>query len=71
MALVKRAGTSLAGLVEVVRSRVAVDGAVVLAGGLLLNQPLLEAAVRKRLTGDVIRLEESPVAGAVTLAGRI
>jgi glucosamine kinase len=71
MALVRRAGTSLAGLVGVVRSRVAVDGAVVLAGGLLLNQPLLEAAVRKRLTGEVIRLEESPVAGAVTLAGRI
>jgi glucosamine kinase len=71
MALVNRAGASLAGLVEGVRSRVAVDGAVVLAGGLLLNQPLLEAAVRNRLTGEVIRLEESPVAGAVTLAGRI
>jgi glucosamine kinase len=71
MALVKRAGASLAGLVEVVRSRVVVDGAVVLAGGLLLNQPLLEAAVRKRLTGEVIRLEEPPVAGAVRLAASI
>jgi activator of 2-hydroxyglutaryl-CoA dehydratase len=58
--------------VEIVRSRISADGAVVvLAGGLLLNQPLLEAAVRKRLEGEVIRLEESPVAGAVALASRI
>jgi glucosamine kinase len=70
-ALVTRAGASLAGLVEVVRGRLGAGGTVVLAGGLLLNQPLLEAAVRERLTGRVVRLEEPPVAGAVLLAGRI
>jgi hypothetical protein len=40
-----------------------------LAGGLLLNQPRLEAAVRQRIPGlPVIRLEEAPVEGAVRLA---
>jgi hypothetical protein len=39
----------------------------VLAGGQLLNQPRLEAEVRRRL-GGAIRLEEPPVAGAVRLA---
>jgi glucosamine kinase len=70
-ALVMRAGASLAGLVEVVRGRVDAGGTVVLAGGLLLNQPLLEAAVRERLRGRIVRLEEPPVAGAVALAGGI
>jgi glucosamine kinase len=71
-ALVRRAGASLAGLVDVIRSRISGEGAVVvLAGGLLLNQPLLEAAVRERLTGSVVRLEERPATGAVRLAGRI
>jgi activator of 2-hydroxyglutaryl-CoA dehydratase len=55
-------------LVEVVRGRLGVEGKVVLSGGLLLNQPLLEAAVRERLAGEVIRLSEPPVAGAVRLA---
>jgi N-acetylglucosamine kinase-like BadF-type ATPase len=70
-ALVTRAGASLSGLVEVVRDRIGAGGTVVLAGGLLLNQPLLEAAVRKRLKGRVVRLAEPPVAGAIRLAGRI
>ena len=69
-ALVTRAGASLAELVAVVRGRTGEGGAVVLAGGLLLNQPLLEAAVRERLTGGVMRLEKEPVAGAVRLAAR-
>jgi N-acetylglucosamine kinase-like BadF-type ATPase len=67
-ALVARAGAALAELVEVVRGRLPNVGAVVLAGGLLLNQPLLEAAVREHLAGEVVRLAEPPVAGAVRLA---
>jgi glucosamine kinase len=70
-ALVSRAGSSLAELVEVVRGRVGNFGTVVLAGGLLLNEPLLETAVRERLAGPVTRLEEPPVAGAVRLATEI
>jgi glucosamine kinase len=69
--LVTQAGLSLAALVEVVRGRLEGEHAVVLAGGLLLNQPLLEAAVRERLTGPVVRLEEPPVAGAVRMAAAI
>jgi glucosamine kinase len=69
--LVTRAGASLAGLVEVVRDHLDGEDVVVLAGGLLLNQPLLEAAVRERLTGSVVRLEEPPVAGAVRLAAAL
>jgi len=60
-ALVDRAGASLAGLVGVVRNQIGV-------GGLVLNEPLLEAAVRQRLAGPLIRLEEPPVAGAIRLA---
>lgn len=66
-AIVERAGSTLVGLVEVVRARVHVDGPVVIAGGLLLNQPRLESAVTKNLA-RAIRLEEPPVAGAVRLA---
>jgi glucosamine kinase len=66
-ALVERGGAALGGLVEVVRRRLSVTGPVVLAGGLLLNQPLLEAAVARRV-GSTVRLEEPPVAGAVRLA---
>jgi hypothetical protein len=57
----------LVGLVETVRSRLTVDGPVVLAGGLLLGQPLLEAEVARRL-GSVVRLADPPVHGAVRLA---
>lgn len=67
--LVERAGDGLAELVAIVRGRLSLDGPLVLAGGLLLNQPRLEAAVRKRL-GSATRLEEPPVAGAVRLAER-
>jgi len=70
-ALIGRAGASLADLVEVVGDRVGPQSPVVLAGGLLLNQPLLEAAVRERLVCDVIRLDEPPVAGAARLAAEI
>lgn len=66
-ALIERAAIALAELVAVVRTRLSLDGPLVLAGGLLLNQPRLEAAVRKRL-GAATRLQEPPVAGAVRLA---
>jgi glucosamine kinase len=67
-ALIERAAAALSGLVDQVRERLSIYGPVVLAGGLLLNQPRLEAAVRTRLGPDVVRLEEPPVAGAVRLA---
>ena len=65
--LVERAAAGLGELVAVVRRRLALEGPVVLAGGQLLNQPRLEAAVRKQV-GAAVRLEEPPVAGAVRLA---
>jgi N-acetylglucosamine kinase-like BadF-type ATPase len=65
--LIERAAVGLGALVGVVRKRLAIDGPVILAGGQLLNQPRLEAAVRKHV-GAAVRLEEPPVAGAVRLA---
>jgi glucosamine kinase len=67
--LVERTASALGDLVGTVRKQLALDGPLVLAGGQLLNQPRLEAAVRERL-GAAIRLEEPPVAGAVRLAER-
>jgi N-acetylglucosamine kinase-like BadF-type ATPase len=67
-ALVARAAEGLAALVERVRGTLSLKGPVVLAGGLLLNQARLEAAVRSRLGPATLRLEEPPVAGAVRLA---
>jgi glucosamine kinase len=65
--LVERTASALSNLVETVRQQLSLDGPLVLAGGQLLNQPLLESAVRKRL-GAATRLREPPVAGAVRLA---
>jgi glucosamine kinase len=70
-ALADRAAAGLAALVAVVRTRLGAVGPVVLAGGLLLNQPLLEAGVRNRVEGPVLRLEEPPVTGAVRLASGV
>ena len=67
-AVVERAGNALGGLVQALRVQLAIEGPVVLAGGLLLNQPRLEAAVRSHLGSALLRLEEPPVAGAVRLA---
>lgn len=66
--IVRRAAAALCDLVTDVRTALGVDGPVVFAGGLLLNQPLLEAAVRYELGIPCLRLEEQPVAGAVQLA---
>jgi glucosamine kinase len=66
--IIRRAAGELASLVRDVRADVAVDGPVVLAGGLLLHQPRLEQAVREELGSACVRLEVPPVEGAVRLA---
>lgn len=66
--VVRRASTELAGLVRAVGACLHLEGPVVLAGGLLLNEPALEAAVRKELGVPCERLDEPPVHGAVRLA---
>ena len=66
--IVRRAAAELASLAGDVRGDLGIDGPVVLAGGLLLNQPRLEQAVRAEIDGPCIRLEEPPVEGAVRLA---
>jgi N-acetylglucosamine kinase-like BadF-type ATPase len=66
--VVRRAAVALGELVDSVRESLRIDGPIVLAGGLLLNQPKLEAAVREVLGPDCMRLEDPPVAGAVRLA---
>lgn len=62
--IIQRAAGELVRLVD----QVGIDGPVVLAGGLLLNQPLLETAVRRRAGRECVRLEQPPVEGAVRLA---
>ena len=66
--VVLRAVSALTDLAKSVQQSLGIDGPVVLAGGLLLNQPKLEHAVREGLGSECIRLEEPPVAGAVRLA---
>lgn len=66
--IVLRGASALSHLAESVRQSLGIDGPVVMAGGLLLNQPKLECAVREELGPVCVRLEEPPVAGAVRLA---
>ncbi len=66
--LLEGAAEELARLVETVRERLGGKLPVVLAGGVLLNTPMLEAQVRARLSGSVTRLEAAPVLGAALLA---
>ena len=73
-AIIERAADCLAAMAIRVVERLDEPGPVVLAGGLLLHQPLLEGAVRARLSArglTAIRLEDEPVAGAVRLASRL
>lgn len=67
-AIIRRAARELASLVRDVRTDLEAEGPIVLAGGLLLHQPRLEAAVRAELGPSCVRLEEPPVEGAVRLA---
>lgn len=74
MAIIERAAESLADLAGQVDRGLGSPGPVVLAGGLLLHQPLLEQAVRNRLRTHgirAVRLEDEPVAGAVRLAAQL
>jgi len=66
--IVRRAAGALAKLAGDLSDSLGVAGPVVLAGGLLLHQPRLEAAVRDRLALRCVRLVEPPVEGAVRLA---
>jgi N-acetylglucosamine kinase-like BadF-type ATPase len=73
--IVRRAAHELASLVWDVQADLnqgnhSLPGQIVLAGGLLLHQPALEAAVRGEL-GECVRLEEPPVEGAVRLAAKL
>ena len=70
-AIIERGADCLADLAIRVSERLGEPAPVVLAGGLLLHQPLLERAVRARLSAHgltAIRLEDEPVSGAVQLA---
>jgi N-acetylglucosamine kinase-like BadF-type ATPase len=67
--IIRAAGAELARRALDVRDDLDLGGPVVLAGGLLLNQPRLEAMVRERIPDlPIVRLEEAPVEGAVRLA---
>ena len=67
--IIHRAAEELTRLVLPLRDLV--DGPVVLAGGLLLHQPLLEAELHSKLPVAAVRLEEPPVEGAVRLAAEL
>ena len=67
--IISRAGVELARVAAEVQGTLGVKDPVVLAGGLLLNEPRLEEAVRRSLPHvRCVRLEEPPVEGAVRLA---
>jgi N-acetylglucosamine kinase-like BadF-type ATPase len=67
--IIRAAGAQLARRALDVSGALELDGPVVLAGGLLLNQPRLEAVVREQIPDlPIVRLEEPPVEGAVRLA---
>lgn len=70
--IVGEAADALAELAVVVAGRLGLKGPVVMAGGLMANQPKLRSQVRALLTQeditDVRLLEGEPVAGAVRLA---
>jgi N-acetylglucosamine kinase-like BadF-type ATPase len=64
--IIQRAADALTQLVVPLRKLV--DGPVVLAGGLLLNQSRLEDQVRRQVPMRCVRLDQPPVEGAVHLA---
>lgn len=70
--IVADASLALAGLVEAVSLRLALAGPVVVAGGVLVHQPLVRRLVAARLRTigltDLRRLDVDPVFGAVRLA---
>jgi N-acetylglucosamine kinase-like BadF-type ATPase len=71
-AAVDATASALAGLASTVASRLGLPGPVLLAGGMLLGEPPVEAAVRAALPdAQVRRATAEPVAGAVRLAERL
>jgi len=66
--IMRRAATELTRIAVDVRHALGLHGPVVLAGGLLLNQPRLEEQVREEVGMHCVRLEHTPVEGAVRLA---
>lgn len=71
-AILDAAADALAALAGRVLDRLASTGPVVLGGGVLLHQPLVQEAVRNRLAHVEVRvLSEAPVTGAVRLAATL
>ena len=68
MWIVERAAGALARLGNEVEQSLHTGGPVVLAGGLLLHQPLLESAVCEHAARRCLRLERPAVEGAIRLA---
>jgi N-acetylglucosamine kinase-like BadF-type ATPase len=70
--IVETAAEALVALIRTVGGRIGSRGPVVLAGGLAVHQPALQAAVRSGLAvhgcADVRVLDRDPVHGAVALA---
>jgi N-acetylglucosamine kinase-like BadF-type ATPase len=67
--LVEATASALSALVATVADRLSLAGPVVLAGGMLLGEARLEAALRRGLSDrEVVRATPDPVAGAVRLA---
>jgi len=73
--IVERAAGALADLATTVTRRLGLAGPVVLAGGLVVHQPLLAGQVRRLLAGrglpDVRVLDHDPAHGAVELARQL
>jgi N-acetylglucosamine kinase-like BadF-type ATPase len=70
--LVEATAVALAAQAATVAARLGVNGPVVLAGGMLLGEPALEAQVRRALRKvPALRAERPPVEGAVRLAEQL
>ncbi|HXM58065.1 MAG TPA: BadF/BadG/BcrA/BcrD ATPase family protein [Candidatus Dormibacteraeota bacterium] len=70
--LVDATASALAALATTVAGRLRLPGPVVLAGGMLLGEERLEAALRAALPRtSVLRAESEPVTGAIRLAERL
>ena len=73
--IAERAADALADLVRTVARRLWITGPVIMAGGLLVHQPLLQRLVRARVAAkgmaEVRVLEDPPVVGAGRLAERL
>jgi glucosamine kinase len=72
LAILGAAADALAVLADRVFGRIGRPGPVVLGGGLLVHQPLLQRQVRERLPGVEVRvLTDAPVMGALRLAAAL